>query len=256
MYVTFSVTASEREPGDTGSNRVDSLPVDTSVLDAWRAQIEGGGWLTAPAQAGAELEVLERSLAAADPSFPDAHRTAGEAVAAGLGLAVSDPRTGCSGVTVVGLGRADVVLSGTDEVALRSAVEDLLNVMTANGRSSPSESAEWDAGGRLRARGRVRVLSTTGLYGYAARHGAPLVLWVITLALALVSVLIAAAVGENSSQGWLADWAHATLDRVFTGALGAALVATVMAGRQLQRGSGRRRRHVLVRWTDPEGAPR
>lgn len=272
MYATFSLTERERESTDADLRAAGPHPVYR-----WRALGEAGGWSSAGGEDGAQrspsasasaselgsvsasasasdLEVLERSLAAAGPL--DAVPPLSEAVATGQWFTVSDPRGGCSGLVVARPGRADVVLNGTDEGALRGAVEQLMDVLGARGRNSPGDSVVWDARGRPRADGRVRVLTTAGLYGYAARHGAPLVLWIITLALALVSVLIAASVGENSSQGWLADWAHATLDRVFTGALGAALVASVMAGRQLQRGTGRRRRQALVHWTEREGASR
>lgn len=80
-----------------------------------------------------------------------------------------------------------------------------MNLMSANGRNPPGDGVGWDADAHLRAKSRVRVLSAAGL---------------------------------TSSQGRLADGAHAALDRVFTGALGASLVASVMAGRQLQRGAG------------------
>jgi hypothetical protein len=226
--VTFTTTT----PG--------SGPRPTSPVDDLRCRLDAAGWL-----AGGTPSV-EDQVARLDRLFtPGEGEGASSTDQAPATVPLWDARTRCAGLLRVRQNRFEFILEAGTEATVRGATEDLLTIV---GATPVTSLTQWTENGEQRSTGRVRGAPWARTVLSGAMHGAPLVLWVITLALALVSVAIAAAVGENSTQGWLADWAHATLDRVFTGALGAALVSTVMAAQQPSRSSPGRGRRTLVSW--------
>lgn len=196
-------------------------------------------------------------------------------VVAEMLLPLNDAHSGCWGLAIVDRDVVHFRLRSSDVTSLRAATENILAVLRVNQwvmetlpPRAGSESTDRGPGGLFRLRigeheetviqsnrvgeeeawGQVHVLSRLGLVWYSATRGAASVLWVLTALLAGGSLLAAFVLQDPAGQPWLAAWGHATLDRIFTGALGAALVASVTGAQLLQAARRPGGQRVLIRW--------
>ncbi|OUD94427.1 hypothetical protein CMMCAS05_03945 [Clavibacter michiganensis subsp. michiganensis] len=185
-------------------------------------------------------------------------------------LPVNDAHTGCWGLIIVDRSAVHVRIRSSDVSALRAATEGLLAALRINqwtqstaGTDGPASThrhmfpideahehvIQSNRADGQEAIGHVHVLSRLGLVAYSASRGPALALWIVTAALAVISAALAAGHFGGTDPGWLSNWTHTTLDRVFTGALGAALVASVTGAQLLQDARRQGTRRVLIRWT-------
>ncbi|MFW8744987.1 hypothetical protein, partial [Mesorhizobium japonicum] len=149
-----------------------------------------------------------------------------------------DAHSGCYALLIVDRSVVHLRIRSSDVTALRSAAEDLLSLLRVDERVTSDVAGR---SGRLRvsnrlviqsnrageeeARGEVHALSRLGLIWYSAAHGVTAVLWTITLGLTLLSILSALLLPSSTPP--FITWLHDGIDRIFTGTLGAALVATI-----------------------------
>lgn len=192
-----------------------------------------------------------------------------ESLSADQLLAIHDAHSGCWGMVVVDRSSIQLRVRSGAVTVLREATEDILSVLQVREPSSlgrrrrnhgeedqfleaPEMVSQFNRSGEPEATGKVHVVNGFGLVAYAAWQPAPRALLGISGALVLLSLFSVLAVTGNPALAvdpWI-TWGHATLDRVFTGTLGAALVVVVTTVRLLQGQRRRRGPRVLIRWDE------
>ncbi|GAA2224796.1 hypothetical protein N1031_00020 [Herbiconiux moechotypicola] len=179
-------------------------------------------------------------------------------------LALADPHSGCWGLVTVDRGAVDIRVRSQEVTALREGTVNLLSVLNVEDRLSEraflsrgqdvlevdGKSIQSNRGGEEEAKGTVHVLGRLGFYFYAARRPGPIALLIISAALLAISLamLVVGLINTSLAMSQVYVWIHNTIDRIFTGALGAALVTIVTTAQSLLRYRRLSGTRVVIDW--------